>query len=130
MNRYFQAEKLSAQDSRLVMDKKKYFKSPQLHVQRSNVTRLKMPLELKTTAISLQDRVIATNIKVQESRNALRKSQNNVEGRTDDKPFEQMDTIVVQNLVHKGSSSIFKGNFKLISLRNNIFTRFLFQIYC
>lgn len=108
------------------MDKKNYFKSPQLHIRNSNVTRLKMPLELKTTAISLQERIVATNIKVQESRNALRKSQNNVEGRTEDKPLDQIDSIVVQNLVHTGSSSIFKGNFKLFSYRNNIIMRFLF----
>lgn len=91
------------------MDQKKYFKSPQLHLKDSNVTRLKMPHVLKTTAIGLQERVTATNIQVQESRNALRKSQSNVEGRTEEKPFDQMDSIVVQNLVHTGSNSIFKG---------------------
>lgn len=69
--------------------------------------RMKMPFKLKTTALALQDRTVATNILIEKARRSLRNSER-PEGRAE---VEPLDNIVVRNLIYNGQSGIFNGEY-------------------
>lgn len=92
------------------MEHKRFIHANFSNVKDSKIRRLKMPHSVKLTGTQLQKKSIEINIRVEQTRKLLKRSQQSqVEGRADEGLPEVMENIEVEDLIYKGGKPIFEG---------------------
>lgn len=102
-------QKMTNHDHTLQMDNKKFFRAMYSNVKDSKIHRVKMPNVVKVSASKMQKQAIDVNVLVEQTRRLLKRSkQPQMQGRADGEIVEPMDSILVENLIHKGNDPIFQ----------------------
>lgn len=101
---------MAGHDHTLQMDNKKFLRAKFSSLKDSKVRRVKIPNVVDISATKLQQQTVDTNVRVEQTRRLLKRSkQSQTQGRAEDDPLEQMDSIIVKDLIHEGVEPMFQG---------------------